>query len=377
MVFSDGTTLPGQVVGTDPDSDLAVIKVEASADLLKPVTLADSTQLKVGQLAAAIGNPFGLEGTMTVGFISSLGRLLPVESDSPQSGGYSIPDVIQTDAPINPGNSGGVLVDDQGRVIGVTSAIISPVRASASIGFAIPSVIVQKVVPLLISDGKFEHAWLGVSGTSLSPDLAKAMNLQPEQRGALVVDVVPAGPADKAGLQGSDREIQVDGQQLRVGGDVIVAIGGEAVKSFDDVVTYLARFGQVDQQISLTVLRQDKEQVIQVTLAARPRSSDTTAAAQPRELRRSGRWMAGHCGRDGNAGDCRGDEPAGRAGRRAGRASCGQRPGGQSRCAGQRQADHNQRRTRAGGRRHHHRHGRPGRRSDGGTPGAGAGSPAG
>ena len=143
-----------------------------AADRLQPVAVADSTQVKVGQLAVAIGNPFGLQGTMTVGFVSALGRYLPVESDS-QGSSYTIPDIIQTDAPINPGNSGGVLVNDQGQVVGVTAAIESPVRANAGIGFAIPSVIVQKVVPALIEQGHYDHPWLGISGLALLPELER------------------------------------------------------------------------------------------------------------------------------------------------------------------------------------------------------------
>jgi serine protease Do len=280
VTFYDGATVTGEVVGTDPDSDLAVVKVDVPADRLQPVQVADSTRVKVGQLAVAIGNPFALEGTMTVGFVSALGRLLPVESDDPQEPGYSIPDVIQTDAPINPGNSGGVLVDDRGQVIGVTSAIISPVRASAGIGFAIPSAIVQKVVPALIKSGHYEHPWLGVSGISLSPDLAEAMDLKSDRRGALVVDVVPGSPADKAGLRGSDRQVEIDGQQMRVGGDVIVAIDGQEVKEFDDVVTYLVRAADVGQTVNLTVLRQGKEEKVEVTLAARPKSASQQGQAE-------------------------------------------------------------------------------------------------
>jgi serine protease Do len=290
VVFYEGTTVTAEVVGTDRDSDLAVLRVEAPADLFKPVVVADSTGLKVGQLAVAIGNPFGLQGTMTVGFISSLGRLLPVDSDEPGAPTYSIPDVIQTDAPINPGNSGGALVDYEGRLIGVTTAIISPVRASASIGFAVPSVIVQKVVPALIASGSYEHPWLGVSGTSLNPDLARAMNLDAGQRGALIVDVTSDGPADKAGLRGSDREIEVDGQKARVGGDVIVAINGQPVKSFDDVVTYLARFGKVGEAITLSVLRDGRSQEISVTLEARPTSAGS-AARQPDRTQGGGAWL--------------------------------------------------------------------------------------
>jgi S1-C subfamily serine protease len=274
VTFQDGTTVPGEVVGTDPDSDLAVVKVKIPAEQLQPVQVADSTQVKVGQLAVAIGNPFGLQGTMTVGFVSALGRLLPIDSESAGGSTYSIPDVIQTDAPINPGNSGGVLVDRSGKVIGVTSAIISPVRANAGIGFAIPSAIVQKVVPVLIKTGHYEHPWLGVSGLSLNPDIARAMGLKPEQRGALIVDVIPRSPADKAGLHGSDRQVTIDGEPVRVGGDVITAIDGQAVRTFDDLVTYLARSTEIGQSVILDVLSDGKERQVEVTLVARPESQE-------------------------------------------------------------------------------------------------------
>jgi S1-C subfamily serine protease len=272
ITFQDGTTVPGTVIGSDPDSDLAVVKVEMPVAQLQPVQVADSTQVKVGQLAVAIGNPFGLQGTMTVGFVSALGRLLPTDSGSTGESTYSIPDVIQTDAPINPGNSGGVLVDRDGRVIGVTSAIISSSGANAGIGFAIPSTIVQKVVPALIETGHYEHPWLGVSGLSLNPDIAGAMGLEPEQRGALIVDVIPDSPADKAGLHGSDRQVTIDGDQIRVGGDVITAIDGQAVKTFDDLVTYIARSTEIGQPVTLDVLSQGKEKQVNVTLVARPES---------------------------------------------------------------------------------------------------------
>ncbi|MDH4136863.1 MAG: trypsin-like peptidase domain-containing protein [Anaerolineae bacterium] len=276
VMFSDGTTVSGKVVGTDPDSDLAVVKVELPAAQLHPVQLADSTQVKVGQLAVAIGNPFGLENTMTVGFVSALGRSLPVESESIQGPSYTIPDIIQTDASVNPGNSGGILVDDEGQVIGVTAAIASPVRASAGIGFAIPSAIVQKVVPVLIEKGRYAHPWLGISGTSLDPDLAQAMKLKADQHGALVVDVTPDGPADKAGLRGSDQSITVDGEERRIGGDVIVAINGQPVENFDDLVTYLVRSTEVGEKITLTVLRDGREQQVEVTLNERPSSQKET-----------------------------------------------------------------------------------------------------
>jgi S1-C subfamily serine protease len=274
VTFQDGTTVSGKVVGTDPDSDLAVVKVGVPADQLLPVQVADSTQVKVGQLAVAIGNPYGLQGTMTVGFVSALGRLLPADSKSTGGSTYSIPDVIQTDAPINPGNSGGVLVDRYGRVIGVTSAIISSSGANAGIGFAIPSAIVQKVVPALIETGHYEHPWLGVSGLSLNPDIAKAMGLDPGQRGALIVDVVPNSPADKAGLRGSDRQVTIDGDQIRVGGDVVTAIDSQPVKTFDDLVTYLARSTEIGQTLTLDILSNGKEKQVEVTLVARPGSPE-------------------------------------------------------------------------------------------------------
>jgi len=278
VTFSDGTTVPATLVGADPDSDLAVLKVDVSADKLHPVQLADSKSIRVGQLAIAIGNPFGLEGSMTTGIISALGRSLLADETSAQS--YTIPDIIQTDAPINPGNSGGILVDTQGQVLGVTSAIESPVRANAGVGFAIPSAIVKNVVPALIQDGKYVHSWLGISGTSLTPDLAKAMSLDIAQRGALVEEVLPNSPAEKAGLRGSDQQTTIDGQPVNVGGDVITAIDNQPVLQMDDVIAYLAGDTKVGQKVTLTILRGGKGQSVDVTLAARP-SAEEQANANP------------------------------------------------------------------------------------------------
>lgn len=274
ITFPDVTIVPGSVVGHDADSDLAVVKVSAAAAELRPVQMGDSSQLKVGQLAIAIGNPFGEQNTMTTGIISAVGRSLPVSAETTSTGPtYTIPDVIQTDAPINPGNSGGVLLNDQGQVVGVTSSIESPVQASSGIGFAIPAEIVDKVVPALVSTGHYDHPWLGLSGSSLDPALSQAMNLNAGLRGALVVDVTPNSPADKAGLQGSTRQVTIDGSTVRVGGDVITAIDGESIKTFDDLVAYLARSTQVGQTVKLTVLRDGKPVSIDVTLAARPGSA--------------------------------------------------------------------------------------------------------
>jgi 2-alkenal reductase len=269
VIFSDGTSMPAEVVGSDPNSDLAVLKADVPAGL-EPLTLADSSQVKVGQLAIAIGNPFGLEGTMTVGIVSAIGRSLDSQTVTGSGASYSIPDIIQTDAPINPGNSGGVLVDAEGRVIGVTAAIESPVRANAGIGFAIPSATVQRVVPDLIQNGSHEYAWLGISATTLTPNLAKAMDLPESQRGVLVIEVTPNSPADQAGLQSSGETVTLNGQQAPVGGDVITAINGVEVRSMDDLISFLASQASVGEQVSLSILRGGAEQSVEVTLAARP-----------------------------------------------------------------------------------------------------------
>jgi S1-C subfamily serine protease len=275
VMFSDGAILPATLVGADPDSDLAVIKVENAGSELKPVSVGDSEAVKVGQLAVVIGNPFGLENTMTTGIISAVGRSLPADENSRQS--YTIPDVIQTDAAINPGNSGGVLMDAQGQVIGVTSAIESPVRANAGVGFAIPSAIVKNVVPALIKDGKYVHTWLGISGTTLNPEFSAAMKLDSKQRGALVEEIMPDSPAARAGLKGSAKSVSIEGQTVKVGGDVITAIDSQKVTGMDHLIAYLARSTQVGQKVTLTILREGKEQSLDVTLAARPSAEERGA----------------------------------------------------------------------------------------------------
>ncbi len=270
VTFSDGFSAAARVIGQDKSSDLAVIKVEMPESALFPVQLADSNQLKAGQFAIAIGNPFGLEGTMTLGIVSALGRSLPVEAAGANGANYSIPDIIQTDAPINPGNSGGVLVNDMGQVIGVTSAIESPVRASVGIGYAVPSAIVQRVVPGLIKDGKYSYPWLGIAGTELNSDIIRALNLKPETRGVLVGEVTKGSPAEKSGLRGSTREVSLENNSILVGGDIIVAIDGQVVRRFNDLVGYLVRATVVGQKVELTILRDGQQQTLPVVLAARP-----------------------------------------------------------------------------------------------------------
>jgi S1-C subfamily serine protease len=271
VTLSDGSTVPATIVGQDPYSDLAVIKVSLPADKIHPVTMADSTQVKVGEIAVAIGNPYGFEGSMSVGNVSGLGRDLPSSTvDQTTGASYSIPDIIQTDASINPGNSGGVLVDIQGEVIGVTSAIESNSGSSSGVGFAIPSEIVSKVVPSLISSGKYEHPYLGISGTDMTPDIAQAMNLPTDTRGALVATVVAGGPAANAGLMPSETAVTINGTQGTVGGDVITAIDGTPITSMSDLIAYLAIHTQVDQTINLTILRNGQTQTVQLTLGSRP-----------------------------------------------------------------------------------------------------------
>ncbi len=269
VTFSDGTVATAKLVGADPNSDLAVIQVNVPASKLVPVQLADSTKAQVGQIVIAIGNPFGLQGTMTQGIISGLSRSLPVGLDNQtaqQGPTYSIPDIIQTDASINPGNSGGVLVDEQGNLVGVTAAIESQSGSSSGIGFVIPSSIVAKVVPSLISTGTYNHPSLGISGASLTPDIAQAMKLSQNQQGDLVVDVTPGGPADKAGLIGSSQSVDINGQQTPVGGDIITAINGQSIKNSDELSSYLFDNTQAGQTVTLTILRNGHEQQVKVTL---------------------------------------------------------------------------------------------------------------
>ena len=260
--FADDTTVEAELVGGDADSDLAVIRVDVSASQLQPVELGDSAALRVGQRAIAVGNPFGLEQTMTTGIISALGRV--VRQDS----GFSLPQLIQTDAAINPGNSGGLLLDSQGRVIGVTTFIFSQSGSSAGVGFAVPVNTVKRVTPSLIATGRYADPWLGITGMSVTAVLAEALKL-PVERGVLVQEAVQGGPAEKAGLRSSDRHVELDGALLAIGGDVIVAIDGVAVQDMDDLIVYLADT-TVGQTVTLTVLRDDEEQNVDVTLEERP-----------------------------------------------------------------------------------------------------------
>ena len=271
VTFSDGKNYTATTVGTDVYSDLAVIKVNAPASELHPVSVADVTQVKVGEVTIAIGNPYGLQNTMTVGVVSGLGRSLPAGSNLNTTGPtYSIPDIIQTDAAINPGNSGGVLLDDQGRVLGVTAAIESASSANAGIGFVIPSTIVNNVIPDLIKSGSHQHPYLGMSGVSLNVDINKVMNLDPQQQGALVETVNSGDPANKAGLQASNNAVTINGGSMNVGGDVVIAADGTPITSMDDLISFLETNTKVGQTITLTILRNGKQMSVDVTLGTRP-----------------------------------------------------------------------------------------------------------
>jgi S1-C subfamily serine protease len=260
--FADDTTVEAELVGGDADSDLAVIQVDVPAGLLKSVEIGDSGALRVGQRAIAIGNPFGFEQTMTTGIISAVGRVVR------QQNGFSLPSLIQTDAAINPGNSGGPLLDSQGRVIGVTTLIFSSSGSSAGVGFAVPVNTVKRVVPELIASGRYADPWLGISGVTVDPDVAQALDL-PVERGVLLQHVVPDGPAAEAGLRGSDEEGESEGAFVTIGGDIIVAINGLTLRGMDELIIFLAE-ARVGQTVTLTILRGGVEQSVSVTLEERP-----------------------------------------------------------------------------------------------------------
>lgn len=265
VTFLDGTEYRARVVGVDPYTDIAVIKVDdVSRDKLRPLPLGDSSKLEVGEQVAAIGNPFGLSGSMTSGIVSQLGRMLETAN------GFNIPDVIQTDAAINPGNSGGPLLNMYGEVVGVNTAIASRTGEFAGIGFAIPSNTVKRIVPVLIDEGKYRHPWLGVSGRDVNAEIAEILGLK-EARGFLVIDVVANSAAEKAGIKGGSRTVTLsDGSRIKVGGDVIIAIDGNPVRKINDILVYLQRAKSVGDQITLTVVRDGNVMDVRATLLERP-----------------------------------------------------------------------------------------------------------
>ncbi len=269
VTFSDGTTTTAEVVGTDVQSDLAVIKVDPTGLTLHPVSLGNSQAVKVGDLVIAIGNPYGLAGSMTQGIVSALSRSLTVDSSNPfSSSTYTIPDIIQTDAAVNPGNSGGVLVNTSGQVIGVTSAIQSTTNANAGIAFAIPSHIVERIVPVLIKDGRYKHPSLGLSGITLTANYATEMGLDANTHGVLITSITPGGAADLAGLKETTQQYTRYNRGVIIFGDVITAIDGKPVRTYEDLVSYIFNKTEVGQRVELTILRDGKEMTVTATLQA-------------------------------------------------------------------------------------------------------------
>ncbi len=271
VTFSDGTVLDAGVIGSDEFSDLAVLKVDAPEGYsLVPVELGDSDTVRVGDVVIAIGNPFGLTGSMTVGIVSAVGRTLPSGSIT-QGGVFSNPMIIQTDAAINPGNSGGPLLDTEGRVIGVNAAIESSTGSNTGVGFAIPVNTVRRVVTQIIETGSVEYSFLGITAQS-DPSLAEiALEYDvPVTSGVLLVSVAAGGPADQAGLRGGDRQVIFRGHRVVLGGDIITAIDGVPVDSFDALLEYLAANTRVGQQVTLTINRDGQVLDVPLTLGRRP-----------------------------------------------------------------------------------------------------------
>ena len=270
VTFSDGTITDAEILGQDPYSDLAVIRVDLPADRLATLEFGDSSALQVGQRVIAIGNPFGLEGTMTVGIVSALGRTLPSQV-AEAAGFFSNPEIIQTDAAINPGNSGGPLLDSNGHVVGVNSAIRSATGENSGIGFAVPVNTVMRIVPALIEEGFYRYPYLGITSNSFFSlaELADALDL-PVTRGVLIATVTAGEPAASAGLRGGNRDVEVLGAPVRAGGDIIVAVDGYELHDFDDLIAYLVRETVVGQEVEMTIVRDGESLEIPVVLGERP-----------------------------------------------------------------------------------------------------------
>ncbi len=266
VVFHDGEEYDAEFLGGDSNSDLAVLKIEAEGRELKPLPRSDLDEVRVGQLALAIGSPFGQDFTLTSGIVSALGRTI-----RSGSGPYSIPMVVQTDAPINPGNSGGPLLDRHGRVIGINTQIISNSGANSGVGFAVPIDIAKMVTPDLIEHGKYDYAWLGISGTTLTSDAAEYLELPDGTRGVLVVRAIDEGPASEAGLKGGDEEVTLEGDEVTLGGDVITSVDGLTVADMHDLISYLVENTRPGDVIEINVLHSDGEQgTFTITLGTRP-----------------------------------------------------------------------------------------------------------
>ncbi len=288
VTFLDGVSYEGDIIGTDPYSDLAVLKLsEVDKNIsskLVPLELGNSSTIRIGQKVVAVGNPFGLSGSLSEGIISGLGRLMPAGDNggSPQNPfdkpqimkpvpSFSIPDIIQTDAAINPGNSGGPLIDMNANVIGINTAIFSNTGVYSGIGFAIPSNFLTKIVPLLIKNGEYDHPYIGINGFDITPEIAKLLNL-PEAVGFLVINVTDDSPAKLAGILGGNKSMLINGLPIELGGDIVTEIDGKSVRKVDDILSYLENYKRIGDNVTLTVLRGPDlvKQVITIPLTARP-----------------------------------------------------------------------------------------------------------
>jgi S1-C subfamily serine protease len=262
------TTYDAEVVGSDPATDVALLKVDAPADELHPLSLADSSKVEVGDQVIAIGNPFGLDRTVTSGIVSAIQRQIQAPN------GFSISHVIQTDAAINPGNSGGPLIDSSGSVIGINSQIQTGGTSGGNvgIGFAVPINTAREVVRQLKQNGEVKHAYLGISGGGITPDLAKALKIS-EEEGVLVNEVVKGGPADEAGIKGGDTSATIEGASFKLGGDVITAVDGKKVQGMEEVINAV-NAASPGEEMELTVDRDGKKKKIVVKLGVRPDSAE-------------------------------------------------------------------------------------------------------
>jgi len=264
VTFLDGSQYSAEIIGEDRFTDIAVIKVSEKPRLLHPLQIGDSSLLQVGEQVAAIGNPFGLSGSMTSGIVSGMGRLIATPDTA-----FSIPDVIQTDAAINPGNSGGPLLNMKGQVIGINTAILSGTGEFAGVGFAIPSNTVSKIVPALIEDGKYHHPWIGITGQDIDPDLAQALQLK-QAKGFMIIAVVDGSPADKAGLKGRSITLETGGKEYPAGGDIIISVDDKEVRKISDILIHLQREKSVGDEMVLGILRDGEFLHITLELVERP-----------------------------------------------------------------------------------------------------------
>lgn len=263
VTLADESKWPAKLIGSDPESDLAVIKIEAPPDKLRIIPMGDSKGLRIGQKVLAIGNPFGLQRTLTTGIVSSLGRTIRSEA------GTLMEDIIQTDAAINPGNSGGPLLNSDGEIVGINTAIFSPSGGSVGIGFAIPVSTAKRVFPELIQKGYVTYPWIGATVQPLIPEVAKYLKLKID-RGAMIAEIQKGGPADKAGLQGGSQRVQVGNVVVKIGGDIIVKADNHDVKTNDELIRYV-REKKPGETVLFQVLRKGKYEEVRVTLGEKPR----------------------------------------------------------------------------------------------------------